>query len=339
MNEIAFSPLEHGMPTLDANVSERGVRSVMSTTIERSERLRQACSVLAETFDRDQILTRLVEAIDDQMELERIFVVLTDAEGSRIWADLRRESGHEVVIGRGELHPNLLVGTFEDESRVCSGTMAVGLVVNGRDLGFVGVMPTPDRSLDIDDRHALSVLARQAAVSLLNASMFEHASALGALKERHRIASELRDGLISDLREAEGLATCISQAFERAAPNKKQLALLEAITGRALREASSWIDELLKSAPAVAGSTPEDDSEGAVAEDANDARSEILVDLTTREHEVVELVAMGLSNADIAQRLALSINTVKNHVSRSMAKYGARSRTELAALLFGERES
>lgn len=53
-------------------------------------------------------------------------------------------------------------------------------------------------------------------------------------------------------------------------------------------------------------------------------------ELTAREHEVRALVADGLSNRDIAERLAVSPRTVAVHVSRILAKTNCRSRTELA---------
>ena len=57
-------------------------------------------------------------------------------------------------------------------------------------------------------------------------------------------------------------------------------------------------------------------------------------DVTPREQEVWELIAAGLSNHQIAQRLGLSDNTVKFHVQHLFLKLGVKNRTE-AALRYG----
>jgi DNA-binding NarL/FixJ family response regulator len=56
--------------------------------------------------------------------------------------------------------------------------------------------------------------------------------------------------------------------------------------------------------------------------------------LTERERELVVLVATGLSNDEIAERLYLSPLTVKTHVNRAMAKLGARDRAQLVVIAF-----
>ncbi|HEX2164857.1 MAG TPA: helix-turn-helix transcriptional regulator [Thermoanaerobaculia bacterium] len=50
--------------------------------------------------------------------------------------------------------------------------------------------------------------------------------------------------------------------------------------------------------------------------------------ITPREHEILGLIAEGLSNREIGQRLFVSENTVKTHASRLFAKLGARRRVE-----------
>jgi len=66
---------------------------------------------------------------------------------------------------------------------------------------------------------------------------------------------------------------------------------------------------------------------------------DLLRDLTDREREVAELLATGLSNAEIAESLYLSIYTVKNHVSNILMKFQVHSRTELVALILNDRVS
>jgi DNA-binding NarL/FixJ family response regulator len=56
--------------------------------------------------------------------------------------------------------------------------------------------------------------------------------------------------------------------------------------------------------------------------------------LTVREREVMALVAAGLSNDEIAERLVLSPATAKTHVSRIMTKTGVRDRAQLVILAY-----
>jgi DNA-binding NarL/FixJ family response regulator len=69
-------------------------------------------------------------------------------------------------------------------------------------------------------------------------------------------------------------------------------------------------------------------------DDTPPATTAALDHLTDREREIVVLVAHGLSNDQIAERLHLSPLTAKTHVNRAMSKLGARDRAQLVVIAY-----
>ncbi len=65
-------------------------------------------------------------------------------------------------------------------------------------------------------------------------------------------------------------------------------------------------------------------------------KKQILALLTQREQEIVELIAKGLSNQEIAEMLYLSNGTVRNHISTILEKTGLEHRTQIAVKYLGE---
>jgi DNA-binding NarL/FixJ family response regulator len=74
--------------------------------------------------------------------------------------------------------------------------------------------------------------------------------------------------------------------------------------------------------------------ESYVARPAPAATEDSLEELTPREHEVVLLVAKGLSNAEVGERLFLSEATVKTHLTSILRKLGLRDRTQLVVFAY-----
>ena len=60
------------------------------------------------------------------------------------------------------------------------------------------------------------------------------------------------------------------------------------------------------------------------------------VRLTKREHEVIDLIAKGMSNKDIARELNIAVHTVKSHVHNTLEKLALHTRLELASFAFTE---
>ncbi len=95
--------------------------------------------------------------------------------------------------------------------------------------------------------------------------------------------------------------------------------LLKAIKGTV--NGDSFVD------PAVAGKLL-----GQIAQNTPPRQSPVEISLSERETEVLQLLAQGLANADIAQRLYLSEGTVRNYTSSIFAKLNVSDRTQAVVL-------
>ena len=71
----------------------------------------------------------------------------------------------------------------------------------------------------------------------------------------------------------------------------------------------------------------------AVARGRREATEELISLLTPRQREIAALIALGLSNAEIARRLVITKGTVANHVAAILEKLGAPSRARIAAII------
>jgi ATP/maltotriose-dependent transcriptional regulator MalT len=56
--------------------------------------------------------------------------------------------------------------------------------------------------------------------------------------------------------------------------------------------------------------------------------------LTSRETEVLELIAHGMSNTEISDTLAIALETTKTHVKRILAKLGLRDRAQAVVVAY-----
>ncbi|MDR2162961.1 MAG: response regulator transcription factor [Clostridiales Family XIII bacterium] len=99
-------------------------------------------------------------------------------------------------------------------------------------------------------------------------------------------------------------------------PPERIISAIETVAKGGAVFAPDVIDYIKKSLPEPAGS----DEDG----------GNIFVGLTPREREVVRLIAEGLSNAEIAEKLFISNGTARNHISTILEKTGLGHRTQIA---------
>jgi DNA-binding NarL/FixJ family response regulator len=105
--------------------------------------------------------------------------------------------------------------------------------------------------------------------------------------------------------------------------------LLQAIHGTQTGE--TWL------APQVAGFVAQDVRRHLAGKKEATEAARTLSQLTSREREVAELLARGLSNQEIGQELFLTESTVKAYVSTALDRLGRRNRVELASLVWAAR--
>jgi DNA-binding NarL/FixJ family response regulator len=67
-------------------------------------------------------------------------------------------------------------------------------------------------------------------------------------------------------------------------------------------------------------------------ETSHDEQPKALATLTDRERAILELIGKGLTNREIGLRLFLAEKTVKNHISRLLAKLGVERRVQAAVI-------
>jgi len=151
-------------------------------------------------------------------------------------------------------------------------------------------------------------------VVLIETAADTHEELLNTLTETE-VAQEHAVIVLSEQANAAWLSKALRLGVRAVLPHEvtpEQLrAALEAAAAGLVVVHPSEVDAVL---PAVVGSSPPVD--------------ELLEPLTRREREVLQMLAGGLANKEIAARLAISDHTVKFHVASILGKLGASTRTE-----------
>jgi DNA-binding NarL/FixJ family response regulator len=153
-----------------------------------------------------------------------------------------------------------------------------------------------------------------------------HLDGIGAMRELRRRASSSRVIVLTSFLDDERLMP----ALQAGAAGYLLKDVEPAELARAVRSACA--DEALIDPTVAARLLHTLSSDGRGAGGGATGRGDALEQLTRREREVLELIALGQSNKRIARELGVAEKTVKTHVGHLLAKLGVADRTQAALL-------
>ena len=209
--------------------------------------------------------------------------------------------------------------------------------------------PEPDtvRVLVVDDHQMFAASLAQALQAEPDLLVVAQATSIAAARDL--LASAVPDVVLLDHRLPDGDGVAAIADLRRIRPSAKIVVLTASTSDRVLVAAMEG-----GAAGFIAKTQPLDDviagvRAAAQGESVVSARllSRLLPRLqrrsgagraepTEREREILDLLARGLSNADIAQQLTISVHTVRNHVANLSAKLGAHSKLEVLSIAVRE---
>jgi two-component system, NarL family, response regulator DevR len=167
----------------------------------------------------------------------------------------------------------------------------------------------------------------------------------GSVGEALRRAPAVRpDVAVVAMRLSDGSGAHLCEGLQALLPGVRCLVLSESVTNKTV-QAAMWSGAsgylgmdapspvLLAAVRTVAsGGTVFDREAAARPGQPADGQGDRLAPLTDQQREVLRLIAEGLSNREIGERMRLKPKTVKNHVTGLLTKLGLKNRTQAAVL-------
>jgi two-component system, NarL family, response regulator LiaR len=203
----------------------------------------------------------------------------------------------------------------DDQEIVCEGLFHI--LQQDPEIHVVGIGHDGAEALELVEKHHPDLVLMDLKMPVMNGI-----TATRKIREKH---PHVRVLVLTTYDDDEWLFDAIrSGASGYLLKDRPSSELLKAIKGTVAGDA--FVD------PSVAGKVLAN-----VAQSTSSRRVPAEIDLSAREVEVLELLTLGLTNADIAARLFLSEGTVRNYTSAIFAKLGVSDRTQavVAALRYG----
>jgi DNA-binding NarL/FixJ family response regulator len=235
-----------------------------------------------------------------------------DVSASELAPRRRLTLVHQAEYGGGTTRREVRVLVAHGQTLVRAGIRS--LLESGQSLSVVGEVGGSDEAIELARRLGPDVVLMDATLPGLDIEAIRQIAALAGVRLMLLTASDTDEGVFQSLRAG---ATALL------VPDTEPAELVRAV--RLVARGESLLSpSLTRRLIAELASRPE------VRRPSTDE----LEELTDREHEVMALVAHGLSNDEIAERLVVSPATAKTHVSRAMVKLHARDRAQLVVFAY-----
>lgn len=205
------------------------------------------------------------------------------------------------------------------------------------------VAGTPTRLLVVDDHDMFAESLRVALSAEPDLQVVGTASTLA--EARQTLAGTAPDVVLLDHRLPDGLGVEAIAEFRELQPEARVVVLTASVEDAMLVQATeagcagfvlktSPLDELVTAIRVAAAGEISIGSDllARLLSRLHHQHEPRQSDLTAREHEILELIAGGLTNNAIATELFISVNTVRNHVQSLSAKLGAHSKLEALSI-------
>jgi DNA-binding CsgD family transcriptional regulator len=265
-------------------------------------------------------------------------------ERSEVKSGTGRREGRESSAGQPQLQQaqrqenlgKLAVGVAHDFSNLLAVILSFASFASA-ELALPSGPDWPERLESARRDLEQVILAAERAASLtrqLLASVHQEAADPQALDLDHDVTSDVQEILRRTLGEHVGLATTLGVDLWPVLADPGQQTLLGSITAGGGYVSEQTSADLASAVRTVTPGQPNLDqyaSRQVITRLRDRMAGDPVAALTGQERRVLELIGEGLTNRQIAERMALAEKTAKNYVSSLLAKLGMHRRTEAAA--------